>query len=143
VHAPIYSHVVYDIVAGREMVVRQPDILILEGLNLLHVGQSATEFVSDYFDFSIYIDAHESDIEDWYVERFLKLRETVFHDPESFFRHFADLSVDEAIGTARSIWNDINGKNLRDNILPTRERAALILHKAGDHRVTQVDLRKL
>jgi type I pantothenate kinase len=141
--APVYSHVVYDIVPGQETVVRQPDIVILEGLNVLQVGDTSTEFVSDYFDFSIYIDADEHDIQAWYVSRFLTLCDTVFQDPNSYFRHFADLTRDQAIATACGIWKGINGKNLRENILPTRERAALILRKSGDHRVTDVALRKL
>jgi type I pantothenate kinase len=143
VHAPVYSHVVYDIVEGATVAVHQPDILILEGLNVLQVGTDGSEFVSDYFDFSIYVDAEEADIEEWYVERFLTLRESVFKDPESFFRHYADLSVDEAVATARGIWAGINGLNLRENIAPTRDRASLVLHKAADHRVTQVELRRL
>jgi type I pantothenate kinase len=142
-HAPVYSHVVYDIVADQELVIRQPDILILEGLNVLQAFGTSPEFVSDYFDFSIYIDAEEPHIEEWYVERFMKLRETVFQDPTSFFRHFAELSDDQAVATARTIWRDINGKNLVENILPTRERASLILTKGEDHRVTDVSLRKL
>jgi type I pantothenate kinase len=142
VRAPIYSHVVYDILADQELVVRQPDILILEGLNVLQAG-GTQEFVSDYFDYSIYLDAEEPDIEEWYVARFLKLRETVFQDPQSYFRHFAALTDEQAIMTARSIWRDINGKNLQENILPTRARASLVLHKAEDHRVTSVQLRKL
>jgi type I pantothenate kinase len=143
VRAPVYSHVVYDIVTDQELVVRQPDILILEGLNVLQVNPEHTEFVSDYFDFSIYIDAEEADIEQWYVDRFLTLRETVFQDPASFFRHYAHLSEQEAIDTARGIWREINGKNLVENIAPTRDRASLILHKNGCHAVTDVWLRKL
>ena len=143
VRAPIYSHVVYDILPDQELTVRQPDILILEGLNVLQAGGAASEFVSDYFDYSIYIDAEEPDVEHWYVERFMKLRETVFQDPASYFRHFADLGDEEAVSVARGIWRDINGKNLSENILPTRERAALILHKEADHRVSSVQLRKL
>lgn len=147
VTAPVYSHVIYDIVPGENITVRQPDILILEGLNVLQVGShhpgDATEFVSDYFDFSIYIDADEEHIERWYVERFLRLRETVFRDPSSFFRHYAHLTTEEAIATARAIWVEINGKNLRENIAPTKGRASLVLHKAADHRVTEVQLRKL
>ena len=142
VRAPIYSHVVYDILPDQELVVRQPDILILEGLNVLQAG-GTQEFVSDYFDYSIYLDAEEPDIEEWYVARFLKLRETVFQDPQSYFRHFARLDDEQAVMTARSIWRDINGKNLQENILPTRPRASLVLHKAEDHRVTSVQLRKL
>ncbi|MBU3717981.1 MAG: type I pantothenate kinase [Actinobacteria bacterium] len=146
VEAPVYSHVVYDIVDGDRVTVCQPDILILEGLNVLQVGapgSDATEFVSDYFDFSIYIDAEESDIEAWYVERFLSLRDSVFQDPNSFFRHYAHLTQEEAVGTARFIWKEINGLNLRENIEPTRDRASLILRKGRDHRVSDVRLRKL
>jgi len=146
VSAPVYSHVVYDIVDGEKATVCQPDILILEGLNVLQVGApgtESTEFVSDYFDFSIYIDAEESDIESWYVDRFLSLRESIFQDPDSFFQHYAHLSHDEAVATARFIWKEINGLNLRENIEPTRDRASLILHKDSDHRVDDVRLLKL
>ena len=141
--APVYSHVVYDILDGAEVVVRQPDIVIVEGLNMLQVGGVANDFVSDYFDFSIYIDAEEKHIEEWYVQRFLTLCDTVFQDPNSFFRHYAHLSRDEAIATARSIWREINGKNLRENIEPTKTRASLMVHKGPDHRVTGVSLRRL
>ncbi|MFZ9564931.1 MAG: type I pantothenate kinase [Ilumatobacteraceae bacterium] len=146
VQAPVYSHVVYDIIEGEQTTVCQPDILILEGLNVLQVGapgSEAAEFVSDYFDFSIYIDADEDDIEQWYVDRFLSLCDSVFQNPDSFFRHFAHLSRDEAIATARGIWQGINGLNLSENIEPTRERASLILRKGADHRVSDVRLRKL
>ena len=143
VSAPIYSHVVYDIVEGETATIKQPDILIVEGLNVLQVGSEANEFVSDYFDFSIYIDADEHDIEEWYVARFLALCETVFQDPNSFFQHYAHLSHDEAIATARFIWSEINGRNLRENIAPTRARASLVLRKGADHRVTDVQLRRL
>jgi type I pantothenate kinase len=143
VQAPVYSHVVYDIIEGESTTVRQPDILILEGLNVLQTGDVSTEFVSDYFDFSIYIDADEADIEEWYVQRFLALRESVFQDPQSFFRHYAELTDQEAVATARSIWHEINGLNLRENIAPTRGRASLVLHKAADHRVSDVELRRL
>ena len=142
-HAPVYSHVVYDIVPDECVTVRQPDILILEGLNVLQVGVDSSEFVSDYFDFSIYVDADEADIESWYVERFLTLRRSVFQDPRSFFRHYADLTDREAVETARGIWAGINGLNLRENIAPTRDRASLILHKDSDHRVSEVELRRL
>ncbi len=146
--APVYSHVVYDIVDGDEVVVRRPDIVIVEGLNVLQVGTrgadaDTAEFVSDYFDFSIFLDADESHIEEWYVQRFLKLRDTVFQNPDSFFQHFAQLSIDEAIETARNIWREINGKNLRENIEPTKARASLIVRKGADHRVTNVSLRRL
>jgi len=143
VSAPVYSHIVYDIIEGETEVVRQPDILIIEGLNVLQVGSEASEFVSDYFDFSIYLDAAESDIENWYVERFLALRQTVFKNPESFFAHFVHLSEVEAVEVARSIWREINGRNLHDNIAPTRLRASLVLHKQADHRISEVHLRKL
>jgi type I pantothenate kinase len=147
VRAPVYSHVVYDIVPDEEIVVRRPDIVILEGLNVLQVGSTTggagSEFVSDYFDFSIYLDADEADIRSWYVERFLTLRKTVFQDPRSYFRHFADLSEDDAVATAEGIWEQINGLNLRENIAPTRERASLILRKEADHRVSEVRLHKL
>jgi type I pantothenate kinase len=145
VEAPVYSHVVYDIVAGESVVVEQPDIVILEGLNVLQVGalESASEFVSDYFDFSIYIDAAEADIQEWYVQRFLRLRETVFQNPDSFFRHYAALDEDQAIQIARGIWREINGKNLRENIEPTKPRAGLLVRKGFDHRVTDVALRRL
>jgi type I pantothenate kinase len=143
VTAPVYSHVVYDIVEGEEVTVRQPDILILEGLNVLQVGLEANEFVSDYFDFSIYVDAAEADVEQWYIDRFLRLRETVFQDPDSFFRHYAHLTHDEAVSTAITIWREINGRNLKENIAPTRSRASLVLRKDADHRVSSVHLRKL
>jgi type I pantothenate kinase len=143
--APVYSHVAYDIVEGQTVDVSQPDIVILEGLNVLQVGPpgGAAEFVSDYFDFSIFIDAEEAHIEEWYVQRFMKLRDTVFQNPDSFFRHYADLSSDEAVEVAKFIWRDINGKNLRENIAPTKSRAALLLRKGRDHHVTDVSLRRL
>ena len=143
VAAPVYSHVVYDIVPGDSVMIRQPDILIVEGLNVLQVGTDSAEFVSDYFDFSIYIDADEQDIENWYVERFFALRQTVFQNPESFFNNFAALSDSEAEAMARDIWKEINGKNLSQNIAPTRSRASLVMQKGADHRVTEVHLRKL
>jgi type I pantothenate kinase len=148
VRAPVYSHLTYDIVPGDEQVVRHPDIVIIEGLTVLQSadgreGRPPQLFVSDFFDFSIYVDADESDIEQWYLERFLTLRETAFTDERSFFHHFAALSEDEAIQVARQIWRSINGANLHENILPTRERARLILEKAPDHSVRAVRLRKL
>ena len=143
VRAPTYSHVVYDIVEGETAVIEQPDILIVEGLNVLQVGSESNEFVSDYFDFSIYIDADEADIESWYVDRFLALRATVFQDPNSFFQHYAHLDHDQAVQTAKHIWSEINGRNLRENISPTRDRASLVLRKGSDHRVTDVHLRRL
>jgi type I pantothenate kinase len=148
VRAPVYSHLTYDIVAGEEQVVRQPDIVILEGLTVLQTGDGRAGrpphlFVSDFFDFSIYVDAAEADIEQWYVERFLTLRETAFADERSFFHHFAALSEDQAVEVAREIWHSINGLNLHENILPTRDRARLILEKAPDHSVRTVRLRRL
>lgn len=143
VSGPVYSHVEYDIVPNDSMTVRQPDILIIEGLNVLQTGVESTEFVSDYFDFSIYIDAEERDIEGWYVDRFLALRQTVFQNPASFFTHYAHLTDSEAVEVARTIWREINGKNLRENIVPTRARASLVMQKSRDHRVSEVHLRKL
>jgi len=144
VHAPVYSHVVYDIVDGEEQVLRRPDIVILEGLNVLQTGANArhdARFVSDWFDFSIYVDADEADIERWYVERFFALRGTAFADSASFFRHFADLDDQALEATARDIWGRINRPNLRENILPSRSRADLVLHKGADHEVQQVRMR--
>jgi type I pantothenate kinase len=144
VFAPVYSHLTYDIVEGEFHIVRQPDIVIVEGLNVLQTGSGrAPMFVSDFFDFSIYVDASETDIEQWYVERFLALRETVFRNPSSYFHKYADLSPHEAAETARAIWRSINLVNLRQNVLPTRERADLILEKGRDHAVRKVRLRKL
>jgi len=143
VSAPVYSHVVYDIVEGERIVVDQPDIVILEGLNVLQTAEGFSEFVSDYFDFSIYVDADEPDIEQWYIDRFLALRGSVFQDPDSFFRFYAELSDDEAVDTARDIWREINGRNLAENIAPTRDRASLVLHKTADHRVDRVQLKRL
>jgi len=143
VSAPVYDHLAYDILPDERIVVRRPDIVIVEGLNVLQVNREGVEFVSDYFDFSIYVDADEGDIEEWYVRRFLALRESVFRDPDSYFRHFAELSDAEADSTARGIWASINGRNLRENIAPTRDRASLVVRKASDHHVTEVRLRKL
>ena len=147
VAAPVYSHLAYDILAGEAQVIRQPDIMILEGLNVLqtgdgHAGKPPRELVSDFFDFSIYVDADEADVERWYVERFLTLRETSFRDPSSYFHHYSRLSVEEAEHVATQIWREINGVNLRENIQPTRERAHLILEKGTDHSVQRVRLRK-
>ena len=143
VTAPIYSHVIYDVLPDRHEIVHQPDILILEGLNVLQVDSYANEFVSDYFDFSIYLDADESLIELWFIERFHALRRTVFQDPQSFFKHFADLTDEQATMLAGQIWESINGRNLRENIAPTKGRASLVIEKGADHRVTDVFLRKL
>ncbi|GAB3575849.1 type I pantothenate kinase [Amycolatopsis endophytica] len=141
VSAPVYSHLAYDILPGEEQVVNRPDILIIEGLNVLQPGPSLT--VSDLFDFSIYVDAHIEDIEHWYVERFLKLRGTAFADPASHFHHFATLDDVEARAEARHLWRTINEPNLVDNILPTRPRATLVLRKDADHSINRVRLRKL
>ncbi len=148
VEAPTYSHVAYDIVTDRVQSVAAPNILIVEGLNVLQTaaqmaGKPARSFVSDFFDFSIYIDADEADIQRWYVERFLSLRGTVFSDPASYFHKYASLSDEEAVAEARRIWREINGLNLHENVLPTRERAQLILEKAADHRIAEVRLRKI
>ncbi len=143
VAAPVYSHVIYDVLPDKEEIVHQPDILIVEGLNVLQVGSATTDFVSDYFDFSIYIDARETDIEAWFTERFQTLRKTIFQDPDSFFKHFADFTEEQALALAHEIWTSINGKNLKENIEPTRARASLVLHKGADHKVDAVHLRKL
>ncbi|MFJ8914489.1 type I pantothenate kinase [Amycolatopsis sp. NPDC102389] len=141
VSAPVYSHLAYDILPDEEQVVQQPDILILEGLNVLQPGPRLT--VSDLFDFSIYVDAPTTDIERWYVERFLKLRHTAFADPASHFHHFAGLPDDEARAEARHLWRTINEPNLMENIKPTRPRATLVLRKDADHTINRVRLRKL
>jgi type I pantothenate kinase len=141
VAAPVYSHLAYDVVPGEFQVVRSPDIVIVEGLNVLQAGRGV--FVSDFFDFSIYVDANDDDIEQWYVERFLTLRETVFRNPSSYFHRYASLTAEEARQTALGIWREINLTNLRENVLPTRERAHLILVKGRDHAVRRVRLRNL
>ncbi|MCI0336513.1 MAG: type I pantothenate kinase [Acidobacteria bacterium] len=147
VSGPVYSHLAYDILSDQVQTVRQPDIVILEGLNVLQTGVGSADrspvFVSDYFDFSIYVDAEEQHVKQWYVDRFLTLRRTAFRDPASYFHRYASLSDDEARETASRIWNEINGVNLRENILPTRTRADLILEKGADHSVQHVRLRKL
>jgi type I pantothenate kinase len=142
--APVYSHLSYDIVPGAVARVEQPDILILEGLNVLQSPREGSRmFVSDFFDFSIYIDADDQTIQIWYIERFLRLRDTVFRNKDSYFHRYSQLSESEAIQTARRIWEEINLPNLRDNIGPTKERAQLILEKGADHRVENVLLRRL
>lgn len=143
VSAPVYDHVAYDVLDSESVTVRRPDVVIVEGLNVLQVNREGDEFVSDYFDFSIYVDAHVGDIEEWYVERFFALRESVFRDPDSYFTNFVGLTDEQADATARHIWASINGRNLRENIKPTRERASLIIRKERDHRVGRVLLRKL
>jgi type I pantothenate kinase len=141
VHAPVYSHLAYDIVPGETITVRRPDILIVEGLNVLQPGPRLA--VADLFDFSIYVDAHTEDIARWYVERFLALRGTAFADPASHFHHYAGLSDTDAAAEAMRLWQRINEPNLITNILPTRPRATLVLRKDADHRITRVRLRKL
>ncbi len=146
--APIYSHLTYDIVPDEWIEIDRPDILIVEGLNVLQTGRlprdgKAIPYVSDFFDFSVYIDADESALQQWYVDRFLALRKTAFADPRSYFHRYAKLSDEEATATALSIWSRINLANLRENILPTRPRATLILKKNVDHVVQSVALRKL
>ena len=142
VEAPVYSHEAYDIVAGVKTTVAQPDIVIVEGLNVLQTGD-ARVMVSDYFDFSVYVDANEADIRSWYIDRFMTLRKTIFRDPNSYFHRYAGLSDETAVETAREIWDTINGVNLRENIFPTRERAHLIVEKADDHLVRRVRLRRI
>ena len=144
VKAPIYSHLTYDIIPDEFNIVNQPDILILEGLNVLQTGSNKSNqtFVSDFVDFSIYVDAEEALLKEWYIKRFLKFRQSAFSDPNSYFKHYAALSEEKAIDTASHIWESINGLNLRENILPTRERANLILTKGADHAVELVKLRK-
>jgi len=147
ISAPVYSHLQYDIIPHAVQTVQQPDILILEGLNVLQSpdGQrsSSRVFVSDFFDFSIYIDADEDTVAHWYVQRFLRLRETVFQDELSYFHKYASLTEAEAVTTARQIWNEINLPNLRQNIVPTRERAHLILEKGENHVVENIRMRRV
>ena len=147
VESPVYSHLVYDVVPGETIAIERPDIVIVEGLNVLQTGPAVDGqprvFVSDFFDFTIYVDAETDDIRSWYVERFLALRNTAFQDPSSYFHRYARLSDAEAAETAGRIWAEINEPNLVTNILPTRERADLILRKARDHAVEEVRLRKL
>ena len=148
VEAPVYSHIFYDIVPREKITVHRPDILIVEGLNVLQPARLAKEgteipFVSDYFDFSIYIDADAEIIREWYVQRFLSLQKTAFREPGAYFQRYADLSEEEARRIAIDIWTRINHANLVENILPTRARADLILHKDASHAITQVRLRKI
>lgn len=148
VQAPVYSHLTYDVVPGEFVTIDRPDILVFEGINVLQVREIPKDgkeipFVSDFFDFSIYIDADETIIHDWYVSRFMRLRETAFRDPESFFHRYSKLSEDAARSIAENLWTNINLKNLRENIQPTRPRADLILRKGSNHLVEQVLLRKL
>ncbi len=148
-HAPVYSHLTYDLVADESMPIARPDVLIVEGINVLQgpVGRRESAsgsrvFVSDFFDFSIYVDADEASLERWYVRRFLTLRDTAFRQPESFFHRFSLLTEEEAIETARRIWREINLVNLHENIVGTRERATVILRKGAEHAVEEVRLRR-
>lgn len=148
VSAPLYSHLVYDVVPGEEVLIDRPDILIVEGLNVLQPPRLPRDarpvpFVSDFFDFSIYIDAEETLIHAWYVERFMRLRETAFRNPDSYFHRYATISEKEALAIAENLWRNINLKNLHQNILPTRPRADLILQKGRNHLIETVALRKL
>lgn len=146
--APVYSHLVYDIVPGERLTVRRPDILIVEGLNVLQPAAPGGDGrvrlgLADYFDFSIYVDARTDDIERWYLDRFRQLRATAFTDPDSYFRRFVALSEQEALEQARGFWQRINLPNLLENVLPTRRRATLVLRKGPDHSIERVWLRKL
>ncbi|MER6171219.1 type I pantothenate kinase [Streptosporangium sp. NPDC001681] len=143
VTAPVYSHLEYDIVPGATQTIRRPDILIVEGLNVLQPAPPTALAINDYFDFSIYVDAKVEHIRDWYVDRFHKLRQTAFEDPKSYFRHLAELSEEQATEFAKDIWRDINERNLLENIAPTRGRADLVLHKSADHSVSRVRLRRI
>ena len=148
IRAPIYSHLVYDIMANQWVEIDRPEILIVEGLNVLQTGPppkggKAIPYVSDFFDFSIYLDANEEVLHHWYVDRFLTLRGTAFRDPKSYFHRYATLSDPDAVETATAIWRRINLLNLHENILPTRQRADLILKKGESHQVEEVALRKL
>ncbi|WP_173934411.1 type I pantothenate kinase [Chelativorans sp. Marseille-P2723] len=146
--APVYSHLTYDVIQGEYVTIDRPDILIFEGINVLQTRElpadgKAVPFVSDFFDFSIYIDAPEEFIHQWYVDRFMRLRETAFKNPKSFFHRYSQLSESAARAIAEQLWHNINLKNLRENILPTRPRADLILRKGRNHLVQEVAIRKL
>ena len=148
VRAPVYSHLTYDVIPNEGVEIDRPDILIVEGVNVLQTGRlprdgKAVPYVSDFFDFSVYIDAEEPILREWYVERFLTLRDTAFRDPRSYFSRYAKLSDKEATEQALSLWTGINLVNLEENILPTRPRATLILKKGGDHIIETVQLRRL
>ena len=148
VEAPLYSHLTYDVLHDKTQIVDQPDILIIEGINVLQTGRPPRDGrgipnTSDFFDFSIFIDAEEADLKAWYVERFFSLRNGAFKDPQSYFHRYAKLTDGETVETAERIWNSINLVNLKENILPTRPRADLVLRKGSDHKVRSVFLRKL
>lgn len=147
VTAPVYSHLIYDIMPETKKVVEQPDILLLEGLNVLQSGMDYPHdphrvFVSDFVDFSIYVDADTALLKSWYIDRFLKFRQGAFSNPDSYFHHYAQLPETDAVGIANQIWDEINGLNLEQNILPTKERASLILTKGPAHAIERVSLRK-
>jgi type I pantothenate kinase len=148
VRAPVYDHLTYDLVPGGEVEVRRPDVLIVEGLNVLQPARARSDdrqgvAVSDFFDFSIYVDASTQDVRAWYVDRFLRLRETAFSRPESYFHRYASLTDEQAVAQAEAIWHDVNELNLVQNVLPTRGRATLVLTKDADHAVRRILLRKL
>ena len=148
VTAPLYSHLVYDVLPDETVTIDRPDILIFEGINVLQGPRKLKDgqpipFVSDFFDFTVYIDASEADLHAWYVQRFMRLRDTAFRDPKSYFRRYAGISEEDALKTANGLWERINLVNLRENIVPTRPRASLIMRKGNDHRIEQVALRKL
>ncbi|RFB15353.1 type I pantothenate kinase [Bacillus sp. HNG] len=142
VEAPQYSHLTYDVLKDKVEVIDRPDILIVEGINVLQVSKSHSVFVSDFFDFSIYIDADVRNIKKWYIERFLMLQKTAFQNPMSYFHRYTTLSKEEAVQKATDIWEEINAKNLRENILPTRRRAKIVLKKGEDHLMEKVYLKK-
>ncbi len=148
VEAPTYSHLVYDVVPDETVVIKSPDIVIIEGLNVLQPARVRDDgrtglAISDFFDFSVYVDAATADVRRWYVERFLRLRETAFRDPASYFAKYAGLTEQQAVDEANRIWDSINGPNLKENVQPTRGRATLVLRKSADHSVRWVRLRKL
>lgn len=148
VEAPTYSHLTYDVVPEEKVVIKRPDIVIVEGLNVLQPARVREDgrtglAISDFFDFSVYVDAAMNDIRRWYTERFLRLRETAFRNPASYFAKYAELTEDEAVEEAHRIWDTINGPNLEENVRPTRSRATLVLRKDKDHSVRYVRLRKL
>lgn len=148
IEAPVYSHLVYDVVQDERILIKHPDIVIIEGLNVLQPARvrddgRLTLGLSDFFDFSIFVDANTNHIRDWYVDRFLRLRETAFRDPSSYFAKYASLTHDTAVDEARRLWDTINGPNLSQNVLPTRSRATLVMRKSADHSVQYVRLRKL
>jgi type I pantothenate kinase len=142
IEAPVYSHLSYDILPDQKQIVLKPDILIFEGLNVLQAPPRASVIASDYFDFSIFLEADKDDLERWYVERFLALQRTAFQNPASYFYRYRTLDREQAIQTAQSIWREINLPNLIENIQPTRQRADLILHKGSDHEIETIWLRR-